>query len=459
MSRGRLAICAVVAAVLLAAPAAARAAGAPAEGLATTLITRSLSGGFPDGASSRPVISLDQRYARVLAFQSAASNLVAPSPGAVSNVYYIVRRLPYDNRGGPWLPGPIELASVGLGGQAADGPSGAPAVSGDNFTAPRCIAFVSAASNLVGGDTNGQPDAFVFELRNRRIVRVSVGSHGGQANGAASAVAVDGACRRVAFVDDATNLARGAPTGVRQVYVRDLLRHRTRIVSSARHGPGNADSFEPAFAARRGQLLFATLATNLDGPTGGFSQVLEQRAAGRHLIMLSRTASGAPGNGNSDEPAIQQYGSGYAFRTRAANLAPGAGHFSQVVHSRAGSALSTAGPPSTGDAADPDVVDLGYYVLFDSADPSLGAPAGSAGSAYLYTAVRNLVIPISVNSAGQRLALPGSDPSSSEAGNYVFFETSDPRADTAFAGLGVTPQQALAAPAYHQIYLRYVGPK
>jgi hypothetical protein len=401
------------------------------------------------------VISLDQRYARVLAFQSTASNLVSPSPGSTSNVYYIVRQGPYDNNGVRWVPGSIQLASAGLGGQAANGPSGGAAVSGDNFTAPTCIAFVSAASNLVPGDSNGQPDAFVLHLGTRRLERVSLGSHGGQANGAATAVAVDGKCSQVAFVDDATNLARGTPAGVTQVYVRNLARHRTTLVSRSRHGAGSANSSQPAFALRRGQLVFTSAAPNLAGPTGGHTQVFERSKSG-HLTMLSRAAGGAPGNGDSDQPAIHQYGKAFAFRTRASNLAAGADSSSQVVWSRGGSALALAGGTSHGDAADPDIVDLGYYVLFDSADPSLAAPSGNAGAAYLYTDVRHLVIPVSVDNHGLRLRLPGTDPAASEAANYIFFETSDPDAG---GTSGVSSQQAAANPAYHQIYLRYLGPK
>ena len=72
---------------------------------------------------------------------------------------------------------------------------------------PHCVAFISAASNLVNGDTNGKPDAFVADLRSGRITRVSVDSRGRQVNGTTSDVEVDGSCGRVAFVSDAHSLA------------------------------------------------------------------------------------------------------------------------------------------------------------------------------------------------------------------------------------------------------------
>jgi hypothetical protein len=99
------------------------------------------------------------------------------------------------------------LLSRGLGGQPANGASSQPAIDGLSRTAPTCVAFVSAASNLVAGDTNGVPDALVADPATGRIARVSVSSSGAQANGPTTQVAVDARCTRVAFVSTATNLA------------------------------------------------------------------------------------------------------------------------------------------------------------------------------------------------------------------------------------------------------------
>jgi len=55
---------------------------------------------------------------------------------------------------------PIPI-SVGPHGEGANGPSGHATISGDDRKA-RYVAFDSAASNLVGGDTNGRTDVFVW---------------------------------------------------------------------------------------------------------------------------------------------------------------------------------------------------------------------------------------------------------------------------------------------------------
>jgi hypothetical protein len=44
--------------------------------MTTLLISRALDGGLPNAASTNAVISGDQRWARVIAYESAATNLV-----------------------------------------------------------------------------------------------------------------------------------------------------------------------------------------------------------------------------------------------------------------------------------------------------------------------------------------------------------------------------------------------
>jgi hypothetical protein len=88
------------------------------------------------------------------------------------------------------------------------------------------VAFVSDASNLVPGDTNGISDAFVRDRRTGTTRRVSVGSTGTQANGfgsfgsnsVAPAVSADG--RSVAFASDASNLVAGDTNESLDVFVR-----------------------------------------------------------------------------------------------------------------------------------------------------------------------------------------------------------------------------------------------
>ncbi|MEA2479873.1 MAG: hypothetical protein QOJ07_1795, partial [Thermoleophilaceae bacterium] len=214
--RGRAGLALLLAAAVAATSpplAGAQTAPPPKE---TFMLSRTPAGGIPDGPSGGAAISGDRQFAALTSFASTADDLVAGDTNGVADVFVVRRADPLadDLRGLPWRPaGPPELVSRGLGGAPANGPSTAPDLDGDQIhdglggDGPHCVAFVSAASNLVRGDTNGLPDGFVADLRTGRIVRVTVDSRGRQTFGTTSEIEVDGSCGRVAFVSDARSLA------------------------------------------------------------------------------------------------------------------------------------------------------------------------------------------------------------------------------------------------------------
>src|SRR5690606_31392716 len=75
--------------------------------------------------------------------------------------------------------GTIERISLSPSGEQGDADSLLPAISADG----RYVAFVSDATNLVGGDTNEDFDVFVRDLQTGVTERVSVSTSGEQANG------------------------------------------------------------------------------------------------------------------------------------------------------------------------------------------------------------------------------------------------------------------------------------
>jgi hypothetical protein len=132
-----------------------------------------------------------------------------------------------------------------ISGPGANGESGSPAISGDNRKT-RYAAFYSDASNLVGGDSNGKRDIFLWSRpRGRKgltlprgagsVKRVSVSNSGKQANGDSFGPALDGSVNStphcVAFQSQATNLARGDRNRTADIYLRDLRTRKTYLVS------------------------------------------------------------------------------------------------------------------------------------------------------------------------------------------------------------------------------------
>ncbi len=110
--------------------------------------------------------------------------------------------------------------------------------------------------------------------RGRRTTRVSVSTAGVQGDGNTfdrPSISADG--RFVAFASVATNFVSADTNGFADVFVRDLMLHRTTLVSTA-GVQGNGDSFAPSISADGRFVAFDSTATNLvSGDTNGFEDV------------------------------------------------------------------------------------------------------------------------------------------------------------------------------------------
>jgi Ca2+-binding RTX toxin-like protein len=482
---------------------AARAAGGRfgPDDRETLLVSRSTGGGFPDGASRNAAVSGDYQLASVVAFDSDATDIVPGDSNGVSDVFAVRRKKPYSIDGEPWRPGATQLVSRGGGGAPANGPSYLPDLSGDRHHRPRCIGFVSRASNIVRGDTNGMADAFVQDLRTRRTRRISVTSRGRQANGETTEVQVDGACTRFAFVSTATNLSP-ARTGrsVSQVYLRAA--GKTLLVSRSRgRRAGNGASSQVSLARPGTELAYASTATNLaGGDRGRSSDVYLTRLVRRRVatILVSRTRRGRAGNGPSDQPDIAAGGEVVAFRTSASNLLHGDSNgVSDVALAntarpgrfRFASRSEALGQPGNRASGEPTAVEPGTNVFFSSfADNLQSTVRGSlfdrndTGDVFFWSALSGNV---SLQSRDSNNAIlnnrpgrpgrhddphvphaPAEKPAVSYYGNYVLFESPYPLIDlnvaaTRFPGLSEHDAALMSKsdPALRQVYLRYIGPR
>src|SRR5829696_864189 len=151
----------------------------PTKDRETHLLSRSIAGGFPNGPSRNGAFSQDGQGASLIAYESDASDVVTGDANGATDVFVVRRGGHFTTTGGePWQPGGgAQLVSVGLKGAPANGRSYKPDLDGDPLhRSPHCVAFVSEASNLVPGDTNGKADAFVRDLRTGVTTRVSRGT-------------------------------------------------------------------------------------------------------------------------------------------------------------------------------------------------------------------------------------------------------------------------------------------
>jgi Tol biopolymer transport system component len=297
---------------------------------------------------------------RFVVFESFATNLVPNDTNRMSDVFVRDR-----------TTGTTSRVSVATGGRQGDSHSGSPVISGNG----RYVAFVSSASRLVAGDTNGASDVFVRDLRTGTTERVDVGP-GGQARSGggdlgisadgryvlftmyANSTATDSAVwvrdrvrrtttslrsqfkepralalsrnGRFAVFLSASALVRGDTNGKQDVFVRDLVKGVTERVSvSSSEGQANG-TMAPSTGASISDdgrfVVFGSRATNLvAGDTNGFEDVfLRDRSKGTTVRVLPGTGAAQPNNTTTD-PVLDGTGRYVVLANAATNVGPRAG--------------------------------------------------------------------------------------------------------------------------------------
>ena len=256
-------------------------------------------GGSPpaDGASDNPVFSQDGRDPRLFAYDSAASDLTAGDANGTRDVFVLKRDAGEGNLGGT-----LVRASVNSKGESANGPSLKPSLDGQgDKVRPHCVAFESTATNLDPKDTTGDSDIFLRELKSNKTTLVSSGNFNDAHN-----AKVDGECTMVVFENAG------------KIWGRDL---RPKIKEKK---------------GRVGQVLFIAQGTNPDIETDGKGVAYERNNQVYYQAfrfefrrgfvklgkqkLVSSTPGGAPGNGISKNPDLDDLGRYVAFESTATDL-------------------------------------------------------------------------------------------------------------------------------------------
>lgn len=273
-----------------------------------------------------PSISGDGRK---VAFYSNSDNLVTGDTNGQADVF--VRDI---------LSGTTTLVSVSVTGTVAnDFVSVFPKISANG----RFVAFASAASNLVNGDTNtcashpisGHcPDIFVRDLQTNTTVRVSVDSAKAQANGESANPAISADGRYVVFESAATNLVPNDTNDLKDIFLHDRDADNDEIfdengavsttrISVATGGTqaSGGESFTPAISANGQVVAFGSLATNLvGGDNNAVTDVFVRDLSTGTTTRVSVSSAGVGGNDFSGQPKLSADGRYVAFSSVANNL-------------------------------------------------------------------------------------------------------------------------------------------
>ena len=148
----------------------------------------------PVGVSVAPTVSAD---GRLIAFASSADSSAHPKAhgNAPRLHWHDVYLFDRERKA-------LRVISRGKDGEAADGASWSPALSGDG----RSVAFVSNATNLVANDRNRSMDVFLADVNTGDIVLISRTASGASANGRSASPAISHDGQVVAFQSEASDM-------------------------------------------------------------------------------------------------------------------------------------------------------------------------------------------------------------------------------------------------------------
>lgn len=310
----------------------------------TTRVSVSSSGAELAASSSAPRITPDGAH---VTFLNNAAGVIAGEDIGGRNIYLRTIATGVNRRVTVPVTGTAPSSTIlTLGGISATG---------------RYVAFHSASTNLVAGDTNGRNDVFVRDMQAGTTEIASLTSTGTQIdqNSGGSSISADGS--RVTFTTPATGVVPGDDDAFNDVFVRDRREGTTRRVSIAQDGTKpNAASSGPVISADGGSVVFVTSANTLipnglEVDTNGKDDILLATLATGRIERVSVRHDGTQSNAGSANPFVSADGRFVFFQNTDRELVAGDQSVAQQMYLRdRGTADVPVDPVDPVDPTDPD---------------------------------------------------------------------------------------------------------
>ncbi|HEX5649906.1 MAG TPA: hypothetical protein VFX69_09635, partial [Steroidobacteraceae bacterium] len=221
-------------------------------------------------------------------------------------------------------PGETSLVSVIASGVQAAGDSnlrhGGGALSADG----RYVVFHSFRPSLVRNDRNGVADVFLRDVERGETRLVSAAFAGSTANSYSADASISADGRHVAFFSPASDLVSDDRNGSGDIFVWNRETGVRELASVASSGAqANDESLESAISADGRYVAFTSFASNLArNDTNARSDVfLRDRQAG-YTERVSVASDGREADGYSWQPSVSADGRFVAFYSTATNLVP-----------------------------------------------------------------------------------------------------------------------------------------
>ena len=296
----------------------------------------------------------------------------------------------------------------------------------------RYVAFTSAATNLVTGDSNGFSDVFVFDRDTLTTTLVSVDSAGGPSNEASDSAWISGNGQHVAFASHASDLVAGDTNGASDVFVRNLLTNTTTRVSLTSAGAEviDGDSFEPSISDDGSRVEFSSDSTALvAADLNDAEDVFVRNRTANTTTRVSVATNGDETDFGAYEGVISGDGTMVAFTTDTGLVGTDVNDEDDVYRHTIATATTnrvSSGPTSAGGGGyTPAVSDTGALIAFVS-DYDLSGP-GADTNFLPDVYVRNVAA-----GSTARVSVPGTTgfgndlslaPTISDDGRYVTYFT------------------------------------
>lgn len=216
----------------------------------------------------------------------------------------------------------VRVSETATGGDATRGNSTDLRLSSDGKSA----VFVSAANNLVAGDTNNAADIFLKDLETGAVERVNVNEAGEQSDGfnlAASNPLYDAAAGLVYFSSRASNLIPDQPNVTQlDFYVKNLNTGEVELVSANEAGEAfDSATFGQVLSPDNQFLVFTTAANNVlatEVPEGSHSYI--KNLVTGEIELLHTTTQGDFANASLSNISFSEDGTKIAFHSGATDL-------------------------------------------------------------------------------------------------------------------------------------------
>jgi len=331
------------------------------------------------------------------------------------------------------VPGRVAFAqhtarvSVDSAGSEGNNLSYQPSISGDG----RFVAFESAATNLVGGDTNGFQDVFVHDGQTGTTERVSVDSAGLEGNSGSSNASISADGRFVAFMSWASNLVPGDTNFKSDIFVHDRQTGTTDRISVDSSGTqGNGNCGNPSISADGGFVAFWSYSTKLvSGDTNGYGDIFVRDRQSGTTERVSVDSAGKQANQSSLYSSISADGQLVAFDSAASNLVSGDTNraIDVFVHDRQSGttervSVDSSGSQGDGDSRLPSISSNGQVVAFESdADDLVPGDSNALIDIFVHDRPSGATERVSVDSGGVEGNGNSGWPSISSDGQIVAF--------------------------------------